>query len=107
MTETVFLVNQQAKRYQPGEDHTECHTNCSLSWFDGQIDIDSERLVFIDDAQTATNMTLSLVTPERRSMAHGLSARPSQDHNAGRGPLHDWYGHLDGVRRVDDWRRVR
>jgi hypothetical protein len=28
-------------------------------WFDGQLDLDPERLVFIDETWTATNMTRS------------------------------------------------
>ena len=29
------------------------------AWFDGQLDLDPERLVFIDETCTATNMTRS------------------------------------------------
>jgi transposase len=38
---------------------------------------------------------------QRRAAAHGLPARPPQDHYAGRGPAYDRHGRTDGARRTD------
>ena len=48
-------------------------------WFDGQTDLDPERLVFIDETWTATNMTRShgrCAKGERLRMGFASAATP-------------------------------
>ncbi len=44
------------RRHPAGQDSV---LNQRRSWFDGQLDLDPERLVFIDETWTATNTTRS------------------------------------------------
>lgn len=71
-------------------------------WFDGQLDLDPERLVFIDETWTATNMTRSHGRCfSGRASADGLPAWPSQDDHTGRRAAHDPHGRADGARWPD------
>ncbi len=77
-------------------------------WFDGQFDLKPERLVFIDETLTATNLTRS-----HGRCAKGVHLRAGfprghrKNHHAGRHPAHDRHGGADGAGRPNQRRVVR
>lgn len=73
--------------------------------FNGQLDLDSERLVFIDETETTAKMTRLLSGPTRRTLPRISAILSLEDHK-----LHLWHLTLgshrsDDPRRLDEWGR--
>ncbi len=71
------------------------------AWFDSQLDLAPERLVFIDETWTATNMNRGHGGRQRRAPADGLPAWPPQDDHAGRRAADERHGRADDARWPD------
>jgi hypothetical protein len=51
-------------------------------WFDGQLDLDPERLVFIDRTRASTNIPTAWSLPTPRAAALGRAAWTMEDDHA-------------------------
>ena len=62
-----------------------------LEWFEGQLDLDPDKLVFIDETGTSTNLAAQRrALPARAAVAHRRAARPLQDGYARRRHTPSW-----------------
>ena len=71
-------------------------------WLDGQIDLEPERLVFIDATWTATKMIRSHGRcPKGERLRMGFPHGHCKTTTLVAGHAHDWHGRADGAGRVD------
>ena len=54
------------------------------AWFEGQLDLDPEKLIFIDETWTKTNMARKCGRAPRRAAARQRPARPLEDDDLSR-----------------------
>ena len=75
-------------------------------WFDGQLDLDPERLVFIDETWASTNMARDArAGAERRTAACRRSTRPLENDDLRRRTSVDGNGRAHGARWANQRRR--
>ena len=75
-------------------------------WFDAQMDLDPQRLVFIDETWASTNMARLEAGPQRRAAACRHPAWALEDDDLCGGLASQRHGGTDGPRRADQWRRL-
>ena len=73
------------------------------TWFDGQLDLDPERLIFIDETAASTKMARLRGRPSRRTMSGGRSSRPLEDHHIHCRPAVERLGGANIARRPYAW----
>jgi hypothetical protein len=75
-------------------------------WFDGQLDLDPQRLVFIDETWTSTNMARRYGRAPKGERLRRRSSRPLENDDLHRRAATDRNGRADGPRRADQRRLV-
>jgi hypothetical protein len=74
--------------------------------FDGQLDLDPERLVFIDETWASTTMARSSGRAPEGERLRAIPPPPLEDDDVRRRAAPDRNGRADGARRADQRRRL-